>query len=246
MVHFRLQIDLLLNVPFVLLQDVLEKSAVFLQTRARPLPDVSDGFPHVGRGKGGSKLLDCLHQQLHGGRLDPPDLCQTSPPEPVVQGGQVRAVGGPGPVRLVGDHTAAELGGQPLSDKLSCVGAGTVLLVPQLAAGGSAPDDWPQLGLEHVQVVVLVLGLPLREPVQDDAARTPNLAQILLFFGPNPWPKFQRFWPKFSTFLALIITFLAQIITFLAQITTFLVHILDIFYRFWPKLLRFWPKLLRF
>ena len=78
------------------------------------------------------------------------------------------------------------------------------------------------------------------------SARTPNLAQILLFFGPNPWPKFQRFWPKFSTFLALIITFLAQIITFLAQITTFLVHILDIFYRFWPKLLRFWPKLLRF
>ena len=32
-----------------------------------------------------------------------------------------------------------------------------------------APNDWPQLGLEHVQVIVLVLGLPLREPVQDDA-----------------------------------------------------------------------------
>ena len=62
-----------------------------------------------------------------------------------------------------------------------------------------------------------------------DVARTPNLAQILLFFGPNPWPKFQRFWPKFSTFLAQIITLMAQIITFLAQITTFLVHILDIF-----------------
>ena len=61
MTHFRLQIHLLLNIPFVLLQDVLKMSAVFLQTRRRPLPDVSDGFPHVGRGQAGGKLFNSVH-----------------------------------------------------------------------------------------------------------------------------------------------------------------------------------------
>ena len=106
------------------------------------------------------------------------------------------------------------------------------LLLPELRVTGEP-------GLLTVSQVLSEQLLHIGDADLGGDARTPNLAQILLFFGPNPWPKFQRFWPKFSTFLALIITFLAQIITFLAQITTFLVHILDIFYRFWPKLLRF-------
>ena len=67
MTHFRLQIHLLLNIPLKLLKDVLEMSPVFLQARARPLPDVSDGSLDVGRGERGSKFESS--QQILAGIL---------------------------------------------------------------------------------------------------------------------------------------------------------------------------------
>ena len=75
-----------------------------------------------------NKVRHELLDTIHGPGLDPSDLLRADWPQPEVVWRQVLRVGRPGSVCLTGDDLVSKVGLKEISDQLSGVAPGTILL----------------------------------------------------------------------------------------------------------------------